>query len=179
MKLNSDLVLKILKILTWAGFLGLCVKAGSLLFSYCVSLFVNPNGAKNLYMGLDLSQLKEQSSSDYSILFFFTFLIVALQALMFFVLLRIFKHINVVSPFDEKIRTLILNLSVLTFGIGVLGKLTVGFSSRFINQGLSFPHLFEHIDMGDSFIFFSGIIFFISVLFKKGIELQTESELTI
>ncbi|MBK9737045.1 MAG: hypothetical protein IPO92_19660 [Saprospiraceae bacterium] len=167
MKLNSDVVLKVLKVLTWAGFLGLCVKAGSLLFSYSVSMFFNPIGAKNLYMGLDLSQLKEQSSSEYSILFFFIFLIIALQVLMFFVLLQIFKHINLVSPFDEKIRKLILNLSMLTFGIGLLSKLTVGFSSRFISQGMSFPHLFEHIDIGDSFVFFAGILFFISVIFKR------------
>lgn len=179
MKLNSNVVLKVLKVLTGVGFIGICVKAGSLLISYSVSMFVNPIGAKNLYMGLDLSQLKEQSSWEYSILLCCIFLIIALQALLFFVLLQIFKHLNLVSPFHEKIRKLILSLSILSFGIGLLSKITVGFSIRFISQGMSFPHLFEHIDIGDSFIFFGGILFFISVLFKKGIELQNENELTI
>jgi hypothetical protein len=48
-----------------------------------------------------------------------------------------------------------------------------------MSQGLTFPRLFEHINSGDTFIFFAGILFFISILFKKGIELQTENDLTI
>lgn len=179
MKLNSNVLLKVLKVITWVGFIGLCIKAGSLLISYLVSMYFNSNGAKNLYMDLNLSQLKEQSNLEYSILVCLLILIIALQAFMFFVLLQIFKHINLVSPFHEKIRKLILNLSILSFIIGLLSKLTVGFSSRYLSQGMNFPHLIEHIAIGDSFMFFAGILFFISVLFTKGIELQTENDLTI
>lgn len=179
MKLNSNSVLKILKVGTWIGFIGLCIKASSLLTSYLVSLFINSTASTNLYMGLDLSQLKEQSNTDYSILISCILLLFVLQAFLFFVLLQIFKYINIVSPFHDKIRKLFLNISGLSFAIGLVGKLTVEFSSRFISLGMSFPHLLEHIAIGDSFMFFGGFIFFISVLFKKGMELQTENDLTI
>lgn len=179
MTLNSNIILKILNVLAWIGFLGLCVKAGSIIYSFCVSIFYNPIGAKNLYWGLDLSQLMEHNKSEYSILVLCIIAIFILQTILFFVLLQIFKNINLVSPFHEKIGKLILKLSLLSLVIGVLSKLTVGFSFRYTNQGMEFPYLIEHIGLGDAFLLFAGMLFFISVLFKKGIELQNESDLTI
>jgi hypothetical protein len=179
MILNSNIVLKILNILAWVGFLGLCVKAGSIIYSFCVSIFHNPIAATNLYWGLDLSQLKEYNNSEYTILVLCVIGIIILQTVMFFLLLQIFKNINLVSPFHEKIGKLILRLSLLAFGIGLLSKLTLRFSTQYTDQGMNFPHLIEHIGLGDAFVLFGGILFFISVLFKKGIELQNESDLTI
>ena len=149
------------------------------MFSFLVSVLQNNEAAKNLYMGLNLAQLKERSNTAYAILVCCIFFIIALQAFMFFILLQIFKQINLGSPFNNKIKKLIFNLSMLVFAIGLLSKLTVKFSLKFISEGLSFPHLFELINIGDSFIFFGGILFFIAVLFKKGIEIQTENDLTI
>lgn len=136
-------------------------------------------GAENLYSGLDLSQLKEFSNSEYSILVLCVISIIVLQAVMFFVILQIFKHINFVSPFHERIEKLIFKLSLLSLGIGLLSKLTLGFSARYTSQGMNFPHLIEHIGHGDAFLLFAGMLFFISILFKKGIELQTENDLTV
>jgi hypothetical protein len=176
---NSNVILKVLKILTWAGFIGLCVKAGSLMTSYWVSMFRNPNEAKNLYMGLDLSQLKSHSNTEYSILVLCIVSIIILQALMFFVLLRIFKNINLVSPFHKTIGKLILKMSLLSFAIGLLSKLTLKFTDNYQSQGINFQNLIAHIGLGDAFLFFAGILFFISVLYKRGIELQTENDLTV
>ena len=179
MKLNSDVVVKVLKVLTWAGFIGICAKAGSLLFSYLVSMFVNPIGAKNLYMGLDLSQLKVQSNYEYSLLVFLVISIFILQAFMFFTLLQIFKNFSLFGSFHEKVGKLILKLSLFSIVIGILSKLTYEFSSSLISSGLNFPNLVEHICLGDAFVFFAGILFFISVIYKNGIALQNENDLTI
>jgi len=100
MELNSNIVLKVLKVLTWAGFIGLCVKVGSLMISYWVSMFRSPIGIKNLFMGLDLSQLKLQSNTECSILVLCIVSIIILQALVFFVLLQIFK--NTLNPQAKK-----------------------------------------------------------------------------
>jgi hypothetical protein len=179
MTLNSNSILKVLKILTWAGFVGLCVKTGSLMISYWVSMFRNPIGAKNLFMGLDLSQLKSNSNTEYSILVLCIVLIIILKALIFFVLLRIFKNINLVSPFHKTIGKLILKMSLLSFAIGLLSKLTLKFANSYQSLGMNFQNLTEHIGLGDTFLFFAGILFFISVLYKRGIELQTENDLTV
>ena len=179
MTLDSKVVLKVLKVLSWLGFIGICIKSGSLIISYSVSMFVNPNGAKNLYLGLDLSQLKLHSNNEYTILVVCIVSIIILQAFMFFFLLQIFKKINLVSPFHETVGRLILKMSLLSFAIGILSKLTIKFANSYQSLGMNFQNLIEHIGLGDAFLFFAGILFLISVLYKKGIELQTENDLTI
>ncbi len=179
MAINSKVLIKILNVLTWAGFIGLCIKAGALLFSYWVSMYRNALGAKNLYMGLDLSQLKEYGNMEYSILVACIFLIIALQAILFYVLIKIFQKINLLSPFHETIGKYFLRLSFLSLAIAVLSKLTVGMCSKYFSEGLTMPHLMEHIGLGDAFLFFAGVLFFIAVLYKRGIELQNENDLTI
>ncbi len=70
-------------------------------------------------------------------------------------------------------------MSLFSLFIGVLSKIAVVFSEKFINQEINFPHLNEYIGLGDAFLFFAGILYFIHKLFTKGIELQNENELTI
>lgn len=179
MKINSTIVLKVLKVLTWIGFIGLCIKAGSIIFSFFASLSYNPTAAKNLYLELNLWQLKEFNNTDYVILVLSIIFVIILQAAMFFVLLQIFKKINLVSPFHEKIGKLILRISAISLIIGLLSKLTIGLTSKYIKLGMDFPHLYEHVGQGNAFVFFAGILFFISILYKRGIELQNENDLTI
>jgi hypothetical protein len=70
-------------------------------------------------------------------------------------------------------------MSVISLFVGILSKQMTGFAEHYIGKGISFPKLSEHIGHGDAFLFFAGILFVISTIFKKGIELQTENELTV
>ena len=54
MSKKTDRLLLIMNILSWIVFVGLMVKAGAILISYGVSIG-NPEGAKNLSNGLNLS----------------------------------------------------------------------------------------------------------------------------
>ena len=63
--------------------------------------------------------------------------------------------------------------------IGIFSNITVNYSQKFTAMGIQLPNLTEHIGLGDAFLFFAGILYFISQLFAKGIELQKESGLTI
>jgi hypothetical protein len=66
MSINSKFIIKLLQVVTWMGFIGLCIKAGAILFSYLISMYRNPLAAKDLYLGLDLSQLKAYGNLEYS-----------------------------------------------------------------------------------------------------------------
>lgn len=179
MSTKSTYILKFLNVMSWITFIGLCIKAGSLLISYGVSMFINEVGAKNLQLGLDLSQLKAYDVIDYSIMVFCITTITIFEALLFYAVIQIFLKINYVSPFHEKIGKLIQKMSAFSFFVGILSKITVSYSEKFIVMGMDFPHLTEHIGHGDAFLFFAGILYFISLLFAKGIELQNENDLTI
>ncbi|MDR6760141.1 hypothetical protein J2Y38_000320 [Flavobacterium sp. 2755] len=179
MSTRSTYILKLLYVVSWIAFIGLCVKAGTLLASYGVSMFISEVGAKNLQLGLDLSPLKAYDVVDYSIMVFSITVITILEALVFYSVIQIFLKINFVSPFHETIGKLIQKMSGFSLLVGIFSNITVNYSQKFTAMGIQLPNLTEHIGLGDAFLFFAGILYFISQLFAKGIELQKESELTI
>lgn len=58
MKTKTTQILAVLQIIAWVAFIGFAVEAGIILVSFGVSS-VNPEGAKNLYKGLDLYNLRQ------------------------------------------------------------------------------------------------------------------------
>ena len=176
---QNSWVLKLTHVLTWIVFIGLCVNAGTILTSYTVSSFVNPAAASNLMLGLDLSALRSAGKVEYHIMVWGIIVVTVLEASLFYKLLQMFMKIDFQHPFQETIGKLILHMSVISLIVGVLSKQMTGFAEHYISKGISFPKLFQHIGHGDVFLFFAGILFVIATIFKKGIELQTENELTV
>lgn len=179
MNKRSDLLLKVIHVLAWVAALGLCVKAGAILVSYGVSLYVNEVAAKNLYLGLDLSALKEKGPFEYGFMVWSIVFIIAAQALLFFTVIQIFQKINMAQPFHLTIRKLIERMAWVCLLTGILSKQAMGFAEHYVAKGSSLPELVRHVGHGDIFLFFAGILYFISLVYAKGIELQQENELTV
>lgn len=179
MAAKSSIILKVIHVLSWILFIGICINAGTILFSYFVSMYANPAGAKNLLLGLDLGQLKNVGDIPYSLMVLAIAAIFIFEAFLFYSVLQILKKINLVSPFHETIGKLIQKMSKYAFVIGLLSKLANHFAKGYNSEGMVLPKLNEHIGHGDAFLFFAGILYFISILFEKGIELQKENELTV
>lgn len=179
MSTKSTIILKILNVVSWIAFIGTCVKAGSLLVSYFITKNYPEIAAKNLSIGLDLSQLKAYDEVDYTIMVFCIIVITIFEALLFYTLIQIFMKINMVSPFHETIGKLIQKMSAFALIIGIFSKVVVSYSEKFTALKIPLPNIMDHIGLGDAFLFFALILYFISQLFAKGIELQKENELTI
>ncbi len=175
----QNILLKVLHVASWIAAIGLCVKAGTLLVSFTISLFVNEQAAQNLYMGLNLDALRQSDMVHYCSLVLCIFSIFALEAYWFFIVVFIFKKINLVHPFHESVGKLFRNMSAVALMIGIVSKITTGYADHIAKEGAALPPLFEHIGFGDAFIFFAGILFFIYLVFEKGIALQKENEYTI
>ncbi|QSW88121.1 DUF2975 domain-containing protein [Flavobacterium endoglycinae] len=179
MSSKPNFILKLLNVISWIAFIGLCIKAGTLIVSYGVSMFIDEVGAKNLQLGLDLSHLKAYDVIDYSIMVFCLTVITIFEALVFYCVIQIFLKINFISPFHETIGKLIEKMSIFAFFAGILSNITSEYSAKFTTLGVQLPNLTEHIGLGSALLFFAGILYFISQLFAKGIELQKENDLTI
>jgi len=164
-----------MNIIFWILFIGLCIKTGAILISFLVSLFVNSEGARNLYLGLDLFNLYSYDKTQYgfvvSLLIFFT----ALKAYMAYLVVKIFLKFDLGKPFNSAVTQLVSRVSIVALEAGVLAILASGYTKRLSKQGLE---TFQDWG-GNEFLFLAGIIFIIAQIFKKGAELQTESELTV
>ncbi len=70
---------------------------------------------------------------------------------------------------------LISQISQLALGAGILEIITAGYSKWLIKKGVSI----SESGGGAEFLFLAGVIFIIAEVFKKGVAIQTENDLTV
>ncbi|WP_106790988.1 DUF2975 domain-containing protein [Aquimarina sp. Aq78] len=173
--MKTKQVLSTMKIISWIIFIGLCIKLGAILISSAISLLVTEEASKNLYLGLDLSNLYNFSIRYYIMLLSLIVFILAFKAYMFYLIIRIFSKIDFDKPFTPVVASLISNISYVSLWIGLLAYFASRYSKWLVKKGVVFE-----LDFGSSeFLFMAGIIFIIALIFKRGIEIQSENELTV
>src|ERR1041385_5970576 len=118
-KTKAKRILTVLHVLAWIVFFGLCVKTGAILISFFISLAANAEAAKNLHLGLNLYDLKRFSLWHYSTMVLFVASLTALQAYMFYQVIRIFLKINLVLPFSTDVATLITRISYIALACAI------------------------------------------------------------
>ncbi|MEG1376804.1 MAG: DUF2975 domain-containing protein, partial [Myroides sp.] len=84
------------------------------------------------------------------------------------------------KPFNTHLKDFILKLSYLSFGIGLFTHCGSEFCVWLTNQGAKIASL-ESLNLtgSDVWFFMAIILFIITQIIKKGIEIQSENELTI
>jgi len=84
------------------------------------------------------------------------------------------------QPFNSEMRLFIIKVSCLTFGIALFTEWGVKFTEWLVRQGVKMPDT-QHLRLGgaDVWLFMSVTLFVIAQIFKRGIEIQTENELTV
>lgn len=179
MKSKTTQTLLIIHIIAWIIFIGLCIKTGAILCSVFVSFIINPEGAKNLYLGLDLSALYHFDIGHYIGMVSFIIVIAFLKAYIFYLVIRIFLKINLVNPFSKEISLLISGIGDTALGMGILTLLANSYYRWLEKKGMALPDLGSYLDGAGEFLMLGGIIFIIAQVYKKGIEIQTENDLTI
>ncbi|MFZ6664675.1 DUF2975 domain-containing protein [Peijinzhouia sedimentorum] len=179
MKQNTATIMIIMHVIAWVIFIGFCIKTGALIFSALVSFFINPAGASDLYLGLDLSNLFDYDKWHYGLLISLVVFISGLQAYIFYLLIKIFMKLNLVQPFSQEIAKLITKISYVALEIAILHIIVSGYSDWLVKREVIIPSLHDYLGGASEFLLLGGIIFVIAQIFKRGLEIQAENELTI
>ena len=175
--MKTKLVLTIMKIISWIIFIGLCIKAGALIISTSISLFVNHEAARDLYLGLDLSNLYEYDKWYYIAVISLIITIDVLKAYMFYLVIKIFLKFDLKNPFTSNTALLISKISYVALAIGVIAKISNDYYKWFISHRVE-THI--SLDFGsEDLLFMAGILFIIAYIFNHGVKIQSENELTI
>ncbi len=175
---TNDFIWKGLQIITWIIFAGFCVQTGALLFNYIYSLF-RPIATHNLHLGLNLSAIYDRSIWLYTCLFSFILVLSAMKAWIFYLVIRIFKKLNLVKPFSPEIADQIGRISQYALGIGIISAIAHEFTKRLIHRGYDVNNIESYWNDSDAYLMMAAVLFVINLLFQKGIELQTENDLTV
>ena len=84
------------------------------------------------------------------------------------------------QPFNNEVRRFIFLLSYIAFVIGLFSGYGIKYSGWLIMQGVKMPDThFLRFGGADVWLFMAVILFVIAQIFKRGIEIQTENELTV
>ena len=175
MSSNTSFIFKLLNILFWIIFIGLCINTGSLLYSYFVSVAINPGAANALSIGYNLEQLYQHSTTSYSIIVFSMIFISALKAYIGYCTVRIFSEIKLDKPFSGKIYDIITDISRVALWTGLLSITAQAYTKWLLHRDVDVP---VHWSSGE-ILFFAGVIYIIAYVYRKGTELQSDNELTV
>jgi hypothetical protein len=170
--------LMLITIVIWSIFVGLCIQTGAVLFNFIYSLF-NPIVAQDLYQGLNLSALLEQNIWYYFSALSLILVISGLKAFIFFLMIRIFLKINMMHPFSKDVYQLISNIGQVTIQIAFLIIISNAYFKWLIKRGYELSTLGNFTGGAFEYFLMGMIIYAISKVFKRGLEIQAENELTV
>ena len=178
MSTRDNFIWKAIQAVCWVIFVGYCVRTGALLFNFVFSLF-RPVATHNLYLGLDLSALYAQHQPLYTDILMGIIALSAGKAYVFFMTTQLFAAINLATPFNDRVATLITRITSCTFFIGLASVIADELVAKLANNGYPMSGVAGFWNDGGVYLTMSAILFVIALIFKKGIALQKENELTI
>jgi len=182
-RITTNQILKVLQILSWIIFIGLCIEAGGIVVNTIITLFINPAGVENFWEGSDyLSSLYTFDHGYFFVITFSMTIVAVLKAIMFYLIVKLFvdKKLNISQPFSMELRRFIFNIAYLALGIGLFSGFGYNYSLWLTKQGVASADLQSlHIAGSDVWLFMAVILFVIAQIVKRGIEIQNENDLTI
>jgi hypothetical protein len=178
MSKKNDVILKVLNVASWIIFIGFCIEAGAIIFNTIFTLF-KPIAAQDIYRGLNLSELYENRFIHFIGMMSFVVVLSVLKAYLFYLVVKIFMKLNLVEPFTTEIAKLIEKISYEAFSIAIVSIIAHQYTKGLIRSGYEVSQAEKYWDDTAAFLMMAAIIFVISQIFNKGIELQRENELTV
>lgn len=178
MSQRTNLVFKGLHIVTWIIFVGLCIEAGGLIVNFVFSLF-KPEMVANLYQKLDLSDFYSRSVWAFTGMYTFILVIALLKAYLFYVVVMLNTQLDLSKPFTSFVSDQISRISYVTLSIGLLSHIGRQTAKNLAHHGYVTEKLSPFWNDSQAFILMAAIIYVISTIFSKGIELQNEQDLTV
>ncbi len=182
MSKRTDFFLKTLQVIAWIIFIGVCIDAGGVLTNTIYSIFVNPSLAAHFWNNNNLSQVNSFNQSYFITLTTLMSIVAILKALLFYIIIKIFhdKKLNFSDPFKEAIGPYVSNIAYVALGIGLFSLWGADLSEWLLKQNLTISSV-QKLKLGGADVWFlmgfTMLVF--AKIFKKGIELQSENDLTV
>lgn len=175
---TNKLVFNGLYIVAWIIFVGLCVEAGALILNFIFSLF-KPESIQNLYQNLDLTEMYKESKWAYFGSYSFILSISILKAILFYIVIRLMHKMDLTKPFNTFVSEQILQISYYTLSIGLFSLIARQIAKNLMHHGFATDSLNQFWVDSQAFILMGAVIYIIATIFKEGVEMQNENDLTV
>lgn len=176
MKTKTQKILEVLRIVSWVVFIGSAVAAMVQIIAFAIS-FIEPDTAMTITSKtIKLTELRKTHLMEYVFLVALLLVMAVLHMNVWQKVKDLLTGINLNSPFSSKISDLLEKIGYLLFSIWLVGFIVGIYTDQLSKQ---IEGLKNNFDIDFNYLFISGIVYIISQVFKRGIELQNENDLTV
>ncbi len=175
---TNNFVFWSLYVVAWLIFVGLSIEAGGLIVNFAFSLF-KPDFVQNLYQKLDLTEMYKDSKMAFFGIYSFILTISILKAVLFYVVITLMHKMDLTKPFNTFVSNQILQISYYTISIGLFSYIAGLIAENLMHQGFVPDNLNQFWADSQAFILMGAVIYIIATIFKKGVDIQTENDLTV
>lgn len=176
--ISTRQVLKVLYVLSWIIFIGVCIEAGSCFFNAIFTLAINPKAADYFH----LSGLYQYDRGHFCVVLLLMGIAGVLKAIMFYQIVKILKDkkLDMAQPFNKEMERFVFIVSYLALGTALFSFWGVNYTQWLVQQGVEMPDIQRlHLDGASVWLFMGITLFVIAHIFKRGVEIQSENDLTI
>ena len=178
MSKTNNFVFWSLYVVVWLIFVGLSIEAGGLIVNFFFNLY-QPEFVQNLYQKLDLSAMYNLNKFAFFGMYGFILIISILKAILFYIVIMLMHKMDLSRPFTSFVARKISQISYMTLSIGLLSHIGRELVKNITARGFVTDNLSNFWVDSQAFIIMGAVVYIIAVIFKKGIEIQIENELTI
>lgn len=175
---TNNFIFKGLHIVAWIIFVGLSIEAGGLIVNFVFSIY-KPEFVHNLYQKLDLSELYISNKWAFFCMYSFILFVAILKAHLFYVLIRLLSKLDLSKPFSSFVSKQITQISYYTFSIGMISYIARQTAKNLQHYGYDTDNLDQFWTDSQAFILMAAVVYVIATIFKKGVEIQNENDLTV
>ncbi len=177
MKIKTETILTVSKFLALLGGIWYSILCGSQLLTLVAS-FINPDWAKRTYeVDLNIFSIREHSIGFYVYAMCLTIAISAIKALIWYVVFELLLKLKLQTPFSMEVEKKLERIAYLLLGVWIVGSIFWKTYIYYLSKATGVQLTTNN--SGDEYLFLAGIIYIISQVFKRGIEIQEENQLTV
>lgn len=178
MSIKNKWVFTCLQIISWIIFVGVTIEAAALLVNFVFSLF-KPEMVGRLYEKLDLSAVYAQSKWSYFQLYSLVLFIAFLKAMLFYQVIKLVTKFDWSKPFSNAVSQRITKISHYTWLVGLASFVARATTKRLDHLDYNLDQLDRFWEDTGAFLTMGAVVYVIAIIFAKGVELQTENDLTV
>jgi hypothetical protein len=177
MKTKTETILMVSKFLALLGGIWYSILCGSQLLTLVAS-FINPDWAKRTYeVDLNIFSIREHSIWFYVYAMCLTIAVTALKAFIWYVVFELLSKLKLQTPFSMEVEKKLERIAYLLLGVWIVSSIFWKIYIYYLSKamGIQLPANNNQ----DEYFFMAGIIYIVSQIFKRGIEIQEENQLTV
>ena len=177
MKIKTETILTVSKFLALMGGIWYSFICGSQLVTLIIN-FVNPELTKRMYEAdQKLLSIREHSAGYYTCAMGITIAVAALKAFIWYLVYALLNKLKLQTPFSMEVEIKLERIAYLLLATWVIGSIFWKQYQYYLMRDTGFE--LSNNNMGDEYLFMAGMIYIISQIFKRGIEIQEENDLTV